>query len=144
MFWYLTIILWRYLTLVHGNRCQRRVQRWLSQEPCHGWHLRLFGMILVRKRLMSGKNFISTGSYSVETRNFLKTLDKSSSPEVFCKKGLLRNFAKFTEKYLPEITISENSKVALTKKTLRHRCFPVNFPKFLRAPFLQNTSGGCF
>ena len=59
-------------------------------------------MILVRKRLMSGKNFISTGSYSVETPNFLKTLDKSSSPEVFCKKGLLRNFAKFTEEYLPE------------------------------------------
>ena len=24
------------------------------------------------------------------------------------------------------------------------RCFPVNFNKFLRAPFLQNTSGGCF
>ena len=22
-----------------------------------------------------------------------------------------------------------------------HRCFPVNFAKFLRAPFLQNTSG---
>ena len=24
---------------------------------------------------------------------------------------------------------------------LRHRCFPVNFAKFLRTPFLQNTSG---
>ena len=23
-------------------------------------------------------------------------------------------------------------------------CFPVNFVKFLRTPFLQNTSGGCF
>ena len=23
----------------------------------------------------------------------------------------------------------------------RHRCFPVRFAKFLRAPFLQNTSG---
>ena len=27
------------------------------------------------------------------------------------------------------------------KKTLQHRCFPVNFEKFLRAPFLQNTTG---
>ena len=30
------------------------------------------------------------------------------------------------------------------KKTLWHRCFPVNFAKFLRTPFLQNTSGDCF
>ena len=25
-----------------------------------------------------------------------------------------------------------------------HICFPVNFAKFLRTPFLWNTSGGCF
>ena len=29
----------------------------------------------------------------------------------------------------------------LFKKKLWHRCFPVNFAKFLRTPFLQNTSG---
>ena len=28
----------------------------------------------------------------------------------------------------------------LLKKRLWHRCFPVNVAKFLRAPFLQNTS----
>ena len=28
----------------------------------------------------------------------------------------------------------------LLKKRLWHRCFPVNFVKFLRTPFLQNTS----
>ena len=27
------------------------------------------------------------------------------------------------------------------KKRLQHRCFPVNTAKFLRTPFLQNTSG---
>ena len=32
----------------------------------------------------------------------------------------------------------------LLKKRLWHKCFPVNFVKFLRTPFLQNTSGGCF
>ena len=32
----------------------------------------------------------------------------------------------------------------LLKKRLFHRCFPVNFAKFLRTPFLQNTSSGCF
>ena len=29
----------------------------------------------------------------------------------------------------------------LLKKRLRHRCFPVNFVKFLGIPFLQNISG---
>ena len=29
----------------------------------------------------------------------------------------------------------------LLKKSLWHRCFRVNFAKFLRTPFLQNTSG---
>ena len=29
----------------------------------------------------------------------------------------------------------------LLKKRLWYRCFPVNFGKFLRTPFLQNTSG---
>ena len=29
----------------------------------------------------------------------------------------------------------------LLKKRLCHKCFPVNFVKFLRTPFLQNTSG---
>ena len=32
----------------------------------------------------------------------------------------------------------------LLKKKLCHRCFPVNFPKFLRTPFLQNTSERVF
>ena len=32
-------------------------------------------------------------------------------------------------------------KKTLVKKRLWHRCFPVNFVKFLRTPFLQNTSG---
>ena len=30
--------------------------------------------------------------------------------------------------------------VTLLKKRLWHRCFPVNFAKFLRTPFFQNTS----
>ena len=32
----------------------------------------------------------------------------------------------------------------LLKKRLWHRCFPVNFAKFLRTPFLQKTFGGWF
>ena len=38
--------------------------------------------------------------------------------------------------------LQENTyaRVSFSKKRLWHRCFPVNFPKFLRTPFLQNTS----
>ena len=32
----------------------------------------------------------------------------------------------------------------LLRKSLWHRCFPVNFVKFQKHFFLQNTSGGCF
>ena len=52
-------------------------------------------------------------------------INRGSRPEVFCKKGIPRP-------------------VTLVKKSLQHRCFPVNFAKFLRTPFLKNTSGGCF
>ena len=64
-------------------------------------------------------------------------LFRSSRPEVFCKKGILRNFAKFTRKHLCQ-RLSFN-KVAgpaiFLKKRLGHRFFPVNFAKFLRTPF---------
>ena len=65
--------------------------------------------------------------------------DRSSRPEVFCKKDVFRNFAKFTGKHLCQSLFF--SKVAglrpatLLKKRPWHRCFPVNFAKSLRTPF---------
>ena len=44
------------------------------------------------------------------------------------------NLTKLTGKYLCQ---ARN----FIKKRLQHRCFPVDFVKFLRTPFLQNTSG---
>ena len=73
---------------------------------------------------------------------------RSGRLEVFCKKDVLRNFAKFTGKHLRQ-SLSFN-KVAglrpatLLKKRLRLRYLPVDFPKFLRTLSLQNTPGGCF
>ena len=55
--------------------------------------------------------------------------------DMFCKKDVRRNFAKFTGKRLCQSLFL--NKVA----GLRHGCFPVNFGKFLRTSFLQNTSG---
>ena len=102
---------------------------------------------------------------------------RSSCPEVFYKKGILRNFAKFTGKHLCQrlffnkvsgakagVAVSNKYEIHLKKRIRcrknlegvtigvllkkawkgKHRCFPVNFVKFPRAPFSQNSSGDCF
>ena len=50
----------------------------------------------------------------------------------FIKIGVVKIFLKFIGKHMYQI---------LLKKRLQHRCFPVNFVKFLITPFLQNVSG---
>ena len=56
---------------------------------------------------------------------------------MFCKKGVLKNFTKFTGKHQCQSLFSINlglRPTTLLKKKHWHRCFPVNFVKFLRAP----------
>ena len=64
---------------------------------------------------------------------------RSSRLEVFCKKGVLRNFTTFTEKHLCQSLffnkVASLRPATLLKKRLWHRCFPVNLVKFLRQPF---------
>ena len=61
-----------------------------------------------------------------------KIKTRSRYPRCSVRKDVLRNFAKFTGRYLCQ---------SLSKKKLWHRCFPVNF---LRIHFLQSTSGRLF
>ena len=66
-------------------------------------------------------------------------------PETFLKKGALRNFAKLTGKRLCQRLcfnkVARLRPADLLKKSLWHRCFPVNLAKFLRTAFSQNTFG---
>ena len=103
--------------------------------------------------------------YSSEEQNFnLETEDKISqavpnflkhycfrSSHLKCtvKKGVLRNFVKFTEKHLCKRFFF--NKVAglvwpatLLKESLWYQCFRMNFAKFLRTPFLYTNSGRLF
>ena len=79
------------------------------------------------------------------TSIFYSIADRSRYRRCSVKKGVLRNFLKFTGKHLRQRLVF--NKVAglrpatLLKKSFWHGCFPVNFAKFLRKPFLQNTSG---
>ena len=70
---------------------------------------------------------------------------KKQPTEVFCKKkGVLKNFTKFTGKHLSQShffnKVAGLRGVTLLKKRLWHSCFPVNFVKLLGTPFL-NISG---
>ena len=67
-----------------------------------------------------------------------KNQNQRSRPEVFCKKGALKNFTKFTGKHLCQSLLFNKvagmSPATLLKTTLWHRCFPAVFMKFLRTP----------
>ena len=79
-----------------------------------------------------------TQSYITKQTN-RSLLHRSSRPEVFCKKGVLRNFAKFAGKHLCQSLffnkVAGLKPATLLKKRFWRRCFPVNFAKFLRTPF---------
>ena len=82
------------------------------------------------------EKLLTSSFYLGANRQFvlLLNLHRSSHQRCSVKKGILRNFVKFTGKCLWR-------SLFLSKKTLWHRCIPGNFVKFLRKTFLQNTSG---
>ena len=84
---------------------------------------------------------MQTWLYSTNIPQFNRDLiiDRSSHRRYFVRKGVLRNFPKFTGKYLYQ-SLFFNKVAGLRRKRLWHRCFPMNFAKYPRAPFLQNTS----
>ena len=77
--------------------------------------------------------------------NFSRNIYMNSHQSCSIIKGVLRNFVKFTGKHLCQSLffnkVAGLNPATLLKKRLWHRCFPVNFAKFLRTPFLQNSSG---
>ena len=62
--------------------------------------------------------------------------------------GVLRNFVKFTGKHLSQRLffnkVAGPRPLTLLKKSLWHRCFPVNFTKFLRTLFYRRPPDDCF
>ena len=64
---------------------------------------------------------------------------RNSCLEVFCEKGVLRNFAKFKKNSSARVSFLmklQTEACTLLKRRLWRTCFPVNFAKFLRTPFL--------
>ena len=94
--------------------------------------------------------FLNTKSnkiqYWVHWVMFLLNMTRSSHRRCSVRKGVPRNFAKFTGKHLCQSLFFNKVyynfiKRTLLKRKLWQRCFHVDFVKFLRTPSLQNTSG---
>ena len=71
-------------------------------------------------------------SFQTCRSSHLQIFFRSSRPEVFCKKSVLRDFAKFTGKHLCQSLFINNFADHVTLAQV----FTVNFAKFWRTPFL--------
>ena len=70
-----------------------------------------------------------------------QTNNRSNHSQMLFKIGVLKNFANFTGKH-PCQDLSQACN--FIKERLQYRCFSEIYAKFLRTPFSQNASGGCF
>ena len=70
--------------------------------------------------------------------------NRSSHRRCSVRNGILRKLAKFTGKHLCKSLffnkVSGLRPLTLLKRRLWHKCFPMNFAKFLRTPIFKNTS----
>ena len=101
-----------------------------------------------RNEITPARSLFHVNSCKRLTRHRNENISRSSHQRCSIKKDVLRNFTKFTGKHLCQSLLFNKvvgpRLATLLKKRLWHRCFSVKFVKFLRTPFLQNTSGGCF
>ena len=88
------------------------------------------------------KSIIKEDTRKMEICKANHILDRSSDTRYSVRKDVLRNLAKFTGKHLWQgLFMPGLNACNFIKKRPWHRCFRVNFAKFLRTPFLQNISG---
>ena len=112
-----------------------------------------------RKNKPKGDISGSTEKYDIHPRSILfllkyhihwhpRKIPRSSHPWCSTRKGVLRNFAKFTGKDLCQSLFFNKATdlrpATLLKKKLWRRCFPVSFAKFLRTLFYRTPLGDCF
>ena len=65
---------------------------------------------------------------------------RSSHPEVFSRKGVLKICSKFTGEHSCRSAVSITLQSNFIDIALRHGCSPVNLLLFFRTPFPRNTS----
>ena len=68
--------------------------------------------------------------------------NRSSRPEMFCEKGVLKICSKFTGEHPCRSAISIKLLCNFIEIALWHGCSPVNLPHIFRILFPRNSSGG--
>ena len=66
---------------------------------------------------------------------------RSTSPEVFLRKGVPKIWSKFTGEHPCRSVVSIKLLCNFIEIALPHACSPVNLPHIFRSSFLKNTSG---
>ena len=131
-----------FTNLYQGNKSWAKFLKNMLFYDVIVWHMACM-LFKYFKFQMSSKMLLSVILYS--RRLWLKKSDYSRSSQRRCSlwKDALRNFTKFRvlRQSLFFNKVPGLRPATLLKKILWRRCFPVNFVKFLRTPFLQNTSG---
>ena len=79
--------------------------------------------------------------YLIPTIQIMIIIFKSSRPEVFFKKDVLKICSKFTGEHKCRSVISIKLLCNFIEITLRHGCSPVNLLHIFRTLFSRNTSG---
>ena len=114
----------------------------------YAW-IQLFSSIInmpLKKNKMNEMKFMFTSQYGQSNAKFASKF-RSNHLRWSIGKGILKKFAKCTEKHLCQslfFNIVAGQPATLLNKRFWHRCFLLNFAKFLRTSILQNNSGGCF
>ena len=70
-----------------------------------------------------------------------KIRNRSSRPDVFLRKGVLKICSKFTGQHSCRSVISVKLQSNFIEITLQHGCSPVNLLYIFRTPFTKNTYG---
>ena len=74
-------------------------------------------------------------------KTLLLLIFRSSRPELFLRKGVLKICSKFTGEHPCRSVISMKLLCNFIEVALRHGCSPVNLLHIFRTAFLKNTSG---
>ena len=110
--------------------------------PSTSYEIKSGGVVIeeIEDLYEDGESFLRGGHPKKYTKISQNTGFRTSRPKVFYEKDVIRNFTKFTGKHLCQSLfynkVPDLRPATSLKKRFWHRCFPVNFVKFLRTPFL--------
>ena len=111
----------------HTNGCKKHFWSWSATFIRKSHIVEVVGIPFIIKRCLN----LTLICIKIKDQN---SSLRSSRPDLFCKKGVLRNLAKFKGKHLCQSRffneVAGLRPATSLKKRLWHRCFLVNFAKF--------------